>query len=510
MHFSTRLLLPLWFSLGSLAAGQERPAPAAPLVTELAVSPDAEAAPKRPAPMVVELAVSLAAEPTPALKQRLLPGYLDRTDENAAPIYYRALLMIENAEGAAAEADPKLWEMIIDWAATDPKKLPHDEVRKTLDRFSAARGELQFAARRAQCDWALGVRDRREIYATLLPEVQEIRNLARLTALEVRLHIAERDFPAAIKSLQVGYTLARHVTEQPFLISGLVGASIAQQMNDQLEALIAAEGSPNMYWAIAALPDPLIDLRPSLEVEGNSLFIMFPQLRDVRERKLTPDEWRQEFRDAVRSAAGLLSLAEMGKEKGLGGIAKDLARAAALEALLELRYPAARKELLAWGYDEKRLDAMAKGQAVLVHEVEYFERTRDDLFKWFNLPYWQAFEPLQAADAAFTKRAAKRDKLTPPPLADVVLPAMKTVYNSQSRGARRLAALQAVEALRMYAAAHEGRWPPALADAALRPLPLNPYTGKLPEYAEAEGIATLTFAGLGTEADLVYKLRIRK
>jgi hypothetical protein len=170
----------------------------------------------------------------------------------------------------------------------------------------------------------------------------------------------------------------------------------------------------------------------------------------------------------------------------------------------------ARKELLAWGYDEKRLEKMPKGQAVLAHELEHFERTRDDLFKWFELPYWQAYDGLEQANAALKARAAKRDKLTPPMIADLVMPALTNVYVAQTRCDRRIAALQTVEALRMYAANHEGRWPMTLADDSLLPLPINPYTGKLPDYDVVEKVATLTFHGLGSEADLVYKLRVEK
>lgn len=484
----------------SLATAQE------PAVTELAVGDEK---PPRPEPQVFELTVTPAGEPSPALQHRLLPPFLERNDENAAPIYLRALFMLEGHEGANVKPGDELWNDISNWLEADAGKLPKDEVRKALDRFRPAMSETRIAARREKCDWAMGVRERREIYETLLPEVQSTRNLARLIALETRLHIANRDFDAAIESLQVGYTLARHVAEQPFLISGLVGAAIANMMNEQLQTLIAASDSPNLYWPIAALPQPLVDLRPSFEVEGSSLFIMFPKLRDVRQREMTPEEWRKEFRESIRQAAGLLSLVE-DEEKGLAGVAKEIARAAALEAMLELRYPTARKELLGWGFDEKRLEAMPKGQLVLVHEVEYFERTRDELFKWFGLPYWQAYDGLQAADAVFVDRVKKRDKLTPPPLADVVLPAMTNVYTAQARGERRFAALQAIEALRMYAAAHEGRWPKTLADEGLRPIPRNSFTGAAPEYAEADGVATLTYAGRGREADLVYKLRVKK
>src|SRR5665213_249037 len=64
------------------------------------------------------------------------------------------------------------------------------------------------------------------------------------------------------------------------------------------------------------------------------------------------------------------------------------------------------------------------------------------------------------------------------------------VYTVVGRTDRRFAALECVEALRMYAA-QNGKWPAALADAADVPVPMDPMTGKPFEYRVEENKAVL-------------------
>ena len=58
--------------------------------------------------------------------------------------------------------------------------------------------------------------------------------------------------------------------------------------------------------------------------------------------------------------------------------------------------PRAKADLIAAGYSQKQLDTMPPAQIVLLHIVETYDQIRDDLFKWFHLPYLQAKEGLEA------------------------------------------------------------------------------------------------------------------
>ncbi|HEY2146641.1 MAG TPA: hypothetical protein VGH32_01810, partial [Pirellulales bacterium] len=57
---------------------------------------------------------------------------------------------------------------------------------------------------------------------------------------------------------------------------------------------------------------------------------------------------------------------------------------------------------------------------------------------------------------------------------------------------RRLAALRVIEAMRIYAAAHDGRLPWKLSYISEVPVPNDPGTGEPFEYRYEDGMATLT------------------
>ncbi|HEX5269924.1 MAG TPA: hypothetical protein VFW33_05535, partial [Gemmataceae bacterium] len=89
------------------------------------------------------------------------------------------------------------------------------------------------------------------------------------------------------------------------------------------------------------------------------------------------------------------------------------------------------------------------------------------------------------------------------------------VYGAAARLDRRIAALRCVEALRLYAAAHDGKLPVALADVKEVPIPDDPMTGKPFAYKVDGDTATITAGpppGDPTPAQntLIYELTLRK
>jgi hypothetical protein len=62
-------------------------------------------------------------------------------------------------------------------------------------------------------------------------------------------------------------------------------------------------------------------------------------------------------------------------------------------------------------------------------------------------------------------------------LFELFLPALNRVRRAQGRLEQRIALLRHVEALRMYAAEHDGKWPEKLTDVSV-PLSDDPFTGK--------------------------------
>ena len=253
----------------------------------------------------------------------------------------------------------------------------------------------------------------------------------------------------------------------------------------ELEHLIRTNGE-NYYWAIASLSQPVADIRPALQFEMNSPNLVFPFLKDAETAVRSPEEWRLLI---VRSLADLADLGGPGAFKGWQG---EIAAAGLMAKL----YPVAKQELLASGMAREKVEAMAVGQAVAVHTARATESLYHELFKCMMLPYAEAIPRLSETMQRLEKEEIRPDAgLTGKiglPIASLFLPAVNNVLHAQVRAARNLAALQALEAIRMHTAL-KGTAPVSLADITVVPVPSDPATGKPFVYKldAAAGIATL-------------------
>ena len=70
------------------------------------------------------------------------------------------------------------------------------------------------------------------------------------------------------------------------------------------------------------------------------------------------------------------------------------------------------------------------------------------------------------------------------------MPALQKVRGAQGRLEQRIALLRHIEAIRMYAAAHEGKLPEKLSEIEV-PLPVDAFTGKPFRYEVKDGTAHL-------------------
>src|SRR5262249_28069777 len=81
-----------------------------------------------------------------------------------------------------------------------------------------------------------------------------------------------------------------HVSDAPLLISALIGLGSANQFADAVLDVSARAEAPNLYWALAVIPRPLIDLRQADEIEQTLLKMQFPELASV-DRYRSTEEW---------------------------------------------------------------------------------------------------------------------------------------------------------------------------------------------------------------------------
>lgn len=422
------------------------------------------------APSGQALTMDPAPEPDPALKYRLRPHFIDQNPGNAAQAYHMAVqLYMDNAR---TDDEDKVGK----WLELPPVELPVAEVREMLDRQSYAIKQARIAARRERCDWQYPIRS--EGYDLPLPNLGRYRNIAKLFALKARLEVANKQFDEADDDLQTGFGMARHACDSPLLISDLVGHAVGRVMARQVLAWIQAPNSPNLYWALSDLPSPMKDPRELLSGEEAMLYFAFPQLRNIN-AKSGPEDWNQVAAEVNRLIGGR---AGDGPDGEKGWQQKLRIAGSALKS-----YPEAKQELIRSGQDPKRVEAMPVQQVILMAAHHEYLHHRDEIDKWFCVPYWQAREGL--AQAEQSRRAGGLMKGYP---FTMLLPSVSHAYYITTEFNCDIAALRCVEAIRMHAAANNGSLPASLDAITAVPLPINPMTGKPFDYQLSDNRAVLT------------------
>ena len=129
---------------------------------------------------------------------------------------------------------------------------------------------------------------------------------------------------------------------------------------------------------------------------------------------------------------------------------------------------AARRRLVEYGLPEERLLRFPADQVILLDEKREFEVRFDDVMKTINLPCLagrSAGRPDQGEEGS--RHCSPMPWCRP----------STSVRRAQARLDQRIALLRHVEALRLYAAEHDGTLPAKLSDVSV-PLPVDPFTGK--------------------------------
>ena len=415
----------------------------------------------------IRLALHPAAPPVPALKYRLLPDRAEQVPGNAATFYYRAAALLADNSGLVQDGN---WSV---WRDMPPQELPLGEIREKLSALAPVLQEMDEAAQRRQCDWQLS--DRPEGVELVAPELQAFRSLANVLAVRVRYETARGNLPEAVQGLRSGYALARNLNEGPTFIAVLVGVAIKTIMDAQLEALLQQPGAPNFYWALTVLPQPYFDPELAIHEEGTLMDRTWPWVKHLDDGPMTPQQ--------VQAARE-----QMAKVRKLFGLRPLTGQEAVLDALSKTwTYVEARHGLRRDGYTTEQLDAMPAFQVVTLYTVRRYHQAWQDWVVWFRVPNYLRNEGRREPgyQAAFTKLAEADKRLGRVFLQGFgggIAPAVDGIYRAIGRSERRCAALRCVEALRLYAAGHDGRLPGKLADITEVPVPPDPRTGRPFDY----------------------------
>jgi hypothetical protein len=349
------------------------------------------------------------------------------------------------------------------WSEMPLDELPIDEVRELLGRYDSALNELGRAENLMGIAYniQLGGLSAPEMISTLLPELQEMRQLARLLNLRARLALAERRWEDVISDCRLGFRLAEvagHSTD--FLIGRLVGFAISGIMMSVLEEAIGQPDCPNLYWALASLPDHrLFETRDSIEFESVLLSRLFQTAGSLPDQPIGPLAAREKLRSLFSEANMTMFDA--------GGQSTSAETAGLLGGLYVVMLADPSREMLAqtqeWGERAKDLSAP---EAVLRAVQLKFARVRDRWVAWSMLPPELWDEYAAESKDAFGLNVPKSDFLVA--LVSTLTPAVNTARKAGRRTEQQRNLLITLEAIRMHAA-HTGQLPERIEK--MRPVP---------------------------------------
>jgi hypothetical protein len=424
---------------------------------------------------LVRLQVSAAPAPKPALKHVLLPELKDSTPGNAVHGYLVCFMEQQKFFFDKEEVDRR------EELATMPlDKLPVQELQ---NYGGSALKQADWAARLDKADWEILLKLKAQGISLLIPDVQQMRLLARALKVRFRVEVAQHRFDDALRTAQTMFGMSRHLGQHSTFIGNLVGIAIAAHATGPLEEMIGEPGCPNLYWALTYLPSPLVPI--DIGAQGERIWIE-PTFRELDDSAPLSAE---QLAGLVARFEGLDSLPEGSLRGWLDARVKD-------EAVLA----AARARLAEVGIPEDRLKRFPPEQVLLLDEKRACQTRHDEVIRLVHLPAWQVSDLAAEIDS--------KGKI----LFDLA-PAMSKLRWAQARLDQRIALLRHVEALRLHAAEH-GKLPEKLSEISV-PLPVDPLCGQPFRY-EVDG-TTAHLRGTPPKAEennpsfnLHYEVTLRK
>jgi hypothetical protein len=156
--------------------------------------------------------------------------------DNAAMLYEQAFQAMGDPASWSKAYEEKWSKWLEPGAAGFDAKDP--ELRAFLKRQAAALALLHEAADKPGCYFEREYG--RPSFSMLLPELQKIREAARLLAFDARSKAADGDLRGALGDCRVMLAIAEHVSSDPLLIALLVAAAIDRMGMYTLEAVLAS------------------------------------------------------------------------------------------------------------------------------------------------------------------------------------------------------------------------------------------------------------------------------
>jgi len=409
-----------------------------------------------------------------------------------------------NAVADYKDANAKQGKLILDegsgtyneklqlWQTLPLEELPRKEMAEFFKHYQEVFTLMESGAHRDHADWDHLDSLRKKGFMALLGEdIQRVRRLIGLLSVRIRFHVAEGNIEKAVKDLQTGYTLARHTGESPTLIGSLVSVALESIMTERLDEVLRQPGVPALYWSLSDMPSSIGTLRKPMQGERLFAYGTFPGMVDAA---TNPDAGPLSEEQVQGCVQMLLRIQDTPMQMPLA-----LALEVKMGLVIDKKHEAAKRAVIASGRPKEKVDAMPDVQVALLHSFLQSERVLDEILTLQQLPPWEALPKLRMWDRKKLEALDREGDAPAVPLVAKALPVSDKVYRAHLRFDRRLAALRCVEALRLYAAGHDGQFPGSLKEIKDVAIAIDPGTGKDFDYKIKDKKATLYAPPLGAE-----------
>ena len=416
---------------------------------------------------------------------RLLPADPELKDGNAAVVMLR---MIWEQQRFMRDTLPKFRELA---------KLPHDDPRIQNDfNFDGFEHQLRRAAYMRDADWNYPIGEE-QLSMILLPDAQGLRAFVRdCMSVWIGQQIANGNLKAAREGILVQLACARHMAKTPFVITQLIAVNYAEAAFDSMEILVRQPSCPNMYWALAMLPDSIGDSQMVLDWQARMVPDSLPSLLGAK----LPEDDDHEARKRIADEFSSQMQVEMQQP-----LSENEAKALRLRILQTATKYLAEEE----HFTQERLSAMSL-EAIGMRWVLAIEaQVNSELQAAFSLAPSHATKKLAALKQSIQEMTNKLQAPATPFIDDPV-----SMYLGFHQFDRRVKFLQTAEAIRDYAARNNNQLPTSL-DALFLPAPADPLTEGPFEYTLSGSTATLRMPlipdiDVSSQKQRVYEITLTK
>jgi hypothetical protein len=434
-----------------------------------------------------KITVSPAELPYPLLKYRFNVYVTEIEAGNAAPLYEEAIAKLAEiqqsrergvyqSEGYARAKFPELFKIPQDKIEENaveklrfnafPLKTNYTKVydvvtpSQELQLFQSLDSVYKLvekASRKRECDWSY--RRKLEGIATLLPEVQGLRQLGRYLQSKANWEIRNGNYDDAIKTIRLGWRITEHMEQSDFpcLVTLLVSTAIKGVMMGQIQLLSTQPDAPNLYPALTQIYRGNNLMQKGMQCEQYFWMLMnsnpakFQELFENVSEKSSKEDCKQLLEDIVTTFAQVMQdFKNFDKEAA----AKNLTTIISVAC-----YPLGKEWLLTRGLTEAEINNLSVYQVVTPYIAQRIKATYDRMLVTAKLPI--------DADKVVTFFDEKEVTQMESPV-DVYLslfvPATMAAQKAFLRTEQALDLLLLKEAIRYHAATNDGKLPNSLDD----------------------------------------------